>query len=96
VRVGDVRLFFDVDGAALVVDGPSMRERPTLVLLSGGPGFDHTPLVRYEQFEGAGHHVHHDDPDRLFELLREFVAEPGQATAVPTRTHVAQPDRCSP
>jgi pimeloyl-ACP methyl ester carboxylesterase len=54
------------------------------------------PLVRYEQFEGAGHHVHHDDPDRLFELLREFVAEPGQATAVPTRTHVAQPDRCSP
>ncbi|MGY1633505.1 alpha/beta fold hydrolase [Geodermatophilus sp. SYSU D01186] len=42
LRVGDVRLFFDVDGAGLVVDGPSMRERPTLVLLSGGPGFDHT------------------------------------------------------
>jgi pimeloyl-ACP methyl ester carboxylesterase len=26
----------------LVVDGPSMRQRPALVLLPGGPGFDHT------------------------------------------------------
>lgn len=42
VRVGDVRLFFDVDGSGLVIDGPAMRERPTLVLLSGGPGFDHS------------------------------------------------------
>ena len=38
----DACLFFDVDGAGLVIDGPAMRERPTLVLLSGGPGFDHT------------------------------------------------------
>lgn len=42
VQVGDVRLFFDVEGAGLVVDGPSMRQRPALVLLPGGPGFDHT------------------------------------------------------
>jgi proline iminopeptidase len=42
VRTGDVRLFFDVEGARLVVDGPVMRTRPTLVLLSGGPGFDHS------------------------------------------------------
>ena len=42
VQVDDVRLFFDVEGADLVVDGPRMRERPTLLLLSGGPGFDHT------------------------------------------------------
>jgi proline iminopeptidase len=38
---GGVRLFFDVEGAGLVVDGAAMRERPTLVLLHGGPGFDH-------------------------------------------------------
>ncbi|RIK95835.1 MAG: alpha/beta hydrolase [Proteobacteria bacterium] len=42
ISVGDVRLFFDVEGAKLVPDGPAMRERPTLVLLHGGPGFDHS------------------------------------------------------
>jgi proline iminopeptidase len=42
VRVGDVSLFFDVEGAGLVPDGPRMRERPTLLLLHGGPGFDHS------------------------------------------------------
>ena len=41
VRAGDVRLFFDVDGAKLVPDGPWMRERPTIVLVHPGPGFDH-------------------------------------------------------
>jgi pimeloyl-ACP methyl ester carboxylesterase len=42
VRVGDVSLFFDVEGPKLVPDGPRMREKPTLVLLHGGPGFDHS------------------------------------------------------
>jgi proline iminopeptidase len=42
VRVGDVQLYFDVEGAELVPDGPAMRERPTLLLLHGGPGFDHS------------------------------------------------------
>jgi pimeloyl-ACP methyl ester carboxylesterase len=42
VQVGDGRLFFDVDGAKLVPDGTTMRERPTLLLLHGGPGFDHS------------------------------------------------------
>jgi pimeloyl-ACP methyl ester carboxylesterase len=37
-----VRLFVDVDGAGLVPDGPAMREKPTLILLHGGPGFDHS------------------------------------------------------
>jgi pimeloyl-ACP methyl ester carboxylesterase len=42
VVVNGVRLFFDVEGASLVPDGPAMREKPTLVLLHGGPGFDHS------------------------------------------------------
>ncbi len=42
VQVGDGRLFFDVEGAALVPDGPAMRTRPTLILLHGGPGADHS------------------------------------------------------
>jgi proline iminopeptidase len=40
--VNGVRLYFDVEGAKLVPDGPAMRELPTLVLLHGGPGLDHT------------------------------------------------------
>jgi proline iminopeptidase len=42
VQVGDVRLFFDVEGTRLAPDGPVMRERPTLVCLHGGPGNDHS------------------------------------------------------
>ena len=42
VSIGDCRLFFDVEGAKLVADGPALRERPTLLLLHGGPGFDHS------------------------------------------------------
>jgi proline iminopeptidase len=43
VEVNGKRLWFDVEGAALVPDGAEMRERPTVVLLHGGPGsFDHS------------------------------------------------------
>jgi proline iminopeptidase len=42
VLVNGVRLFFDVEGGKLVPDGPLMRERPTLLMLHGGPGFDHS------------------------------------------------------
>jgi pimeloyl-ACP methyl ester carboxylesterase len=40
--VNGLRLFFDVRGAKLVPDGPMMRERPTVLMLHGGPGADHT------------------------------------------------------
>lgn len=36
-----VRLFVDVEGPGLVPDGPRMREKPTLILMHGGPGYDH-------------------------------------------------------
>ena len=42
VEVNGVKLYFDVDGEALTPDGDTMRERPTLILLHGGPGADHT------------------------------------------------------
>ena len=42
VVVNGVRLFFDVEGAKFVADGPVMREKPILLLLHGGPGFDHS------------------------------------------------------
>ena len=42
VHVNGVRLFFDVEGTKFVPDGPVMREKPTLLLLHGGPGADHS------------------------------------------------------
>ncbi len=36
------RLFVDVEGVGLAPDGPDMRAKPALVLLHGGPGFDHS------------------------------------------------------
>ena len=42
VAVNGVRLFFDVEGAKFVPDGPVMREKPTLLMLHGGPGADHS------------------------------------------------------
>lgn len=44
INVGDVKLFFDIEGSKLVPDGSTMRERPTLLCLHGGPGLDHTGL----------------------------------------------------
>jgi proline iminopeptidase len=42
VRVGDVRLYFDVEGPGLVPDGLRMAGRRTVVLVHGGPGADHS------------------------------------------------------
>jgi pimeloyl-ACP methyl ester carboxylesterase len=47
VSVRGVRLFFDVDGAQLVPQGAWMRERPTILLLHPGPGFDHALYKAY-------------------------------------------------
>ena len=35
-------LFVDIEGAALVPDGAKMHAKPTLILLHGGPGYDHS------------------------------------------------------
>jgi proline iminopeptidase len=37
-----IRLFVDVEGPQFVPDGPVLREKPTMLLLHGGPGFDHS------------------------------------------------------
>lgn len=42
VSIGDVSLWFDVLNSGLVTDGPVMREKPVLLALHGGPGFDHS------------------------------------------------------
>jgi proline iminopeptidase len=46
--IRDTEIFFDIDGAGLVAEGPCMRERHTAMLVHGGPGGDHSTLkARY-------------------------------------------------
>jgi pimeloyl-ACP methyl ester carboxylesterase len=42
-----IRLYVDVEGTQFVPDGPVLREKPTLLLLHGGPGFDHSAFRPY-------------------------------------------------
>ena len=42
ITVNGTSLYFDVEGLGLVPNGPTMRAKPTLILLHGGPGFDHS------------------------------------------------------
>src|SRR5215472_15585300 len=42
VTVNGVRLYFDVEGSGLAVRDADMAAKPTLVLLHGGPGADHS------------------------------------------------------
>lgn len=37
-----IRLFVDIEGLGHVPEGPVLRQKPTLLLIHGGPGFDHT------------------------------------------------------
>jgi proline iminopeptidase len=41
-NIRDTEIYFDVDGAALVADGSSLREKPVAFVVHGGPGVDHT------------------------------------------------------
>lgn len=50
VEVNGARLYFDVEGAQLVPDGPILREKPTIVMLHGGPGSDHATFRPYMSF----------------------------------------------
>ena len=45
--VNGARLFFDTVGPQLAVAGARMVERPALVVLHGGPGFDHSLMRPY-------------------------------------------------
>ena len=47
VQVNGTRLFFDVVGPKLQPVGDRMVERPSLIVLHGGPGFDHAGLRPY-------------------------------------------------
>ena len=45
--VNGARIFFDTVGSQLAIDGERMVQRPTLIVMHGGPGFDHSTLRPY-------------------------------------------------
>lgn len=84
VEVNGTRLWFDVDGPELVPDGPVMRERPTIVLVHGGPGgYDHSYFkphfaqlsesaqVIYLDLRDHGRSARHDPADWSFEVCAD-------------------------
>jgi proline iminopeptidase len=88
VEANGTRLWFDVEGPAFVPDGPAMRERPTVLLLHGGPGsFDHSYLkpdfgrlaevaqVVYLDLPGHGRSEHGDAAGWTFESCADGVRD---------------------
>jgi len=88
VDANGTRLWFDVEGAALVPDGKEMRERPPVVLLHGGPGsFDHSYFkpefsrlaevaqVVYLDLPGHGRSEWGDPADWSFEAAADSVRD---------------------
>ena len=86
VEVNGTRLWFDVDGPLLEPAGTMMRNRPTVVLIHGGPGsYDHSyfkpdfaPLARgaqvvYLDLRDHGRSARHDPADWSFELCADDV-----------------------
>ena len=57
IQVNGARLFFDVVGPALAPEGDRMIERPPLIVLHGGPGFDHASLRPYFDRFSDSHQV---------------------------------------
>lgn len=47
VTVNGARLFFDVVGPGLAVEAERMAERPAMIVMHGGPGFDHSTMRPY-------------------------------------------------
>ena len=61
VTVNGQRLFFDVAGEKLAIDGPRMREKPTLIVMHGGPGFDHSAMrPDFDQFADIAQVIYFD------------------------------------
>jgi pimeloyl-ACP methyl ester carboxylesterase len=86
ITVNGTRLWFDVNGPALIPDGASMRERPTVVLLHGGPGsYDHSYFkpwfarlarnaqVVYLDLRDHGRSARHTPGDWNFEVCADDV-----------------------
>jgi proline iminopeptidase len=57
LTVNGARLFFDTVGSSLAVEPSRMAERPALIVLHGGPGFDHSLMRPYFDRFADSHQV---------------------------------------
>ena len=57
ITVNGARIFFDAAGPELALTDDKMVQRPTLLVLHGGPGFDHSTLRPYFDRFADSHHV---------------------------------------
>lgn len=84
IDVNGTQLWFDVDGPALVPDGTRMRQRPTVIVVHGGPGgYDHSylkphfgPLIAvaqviYVDLRDHGRSARHDPEDWSLEVCAD-------------------------
>jgi len=86
IHANGTQLWFDVDGPALVPAGASMRERPIVILVHGGPGsYDHSYFkphfrrlaeiaqVIYLDLRGHGRSARHDPATWTFEACADDI-----------------------
>jgi proline iminopeptidase len=86
IAVNGTRLWFDVEGAGLVPNGPAMCRRPTVVLVHGGPAsYDHsyfkpafaalarTAQVVYLDLRDHGRSARGDPADWTFEACADDI-----------------------
>lgn len=79
----NVSLFVDIEGASLVPDASIMREKPTLILLHGGPGYDHASFKpAFSQLADIAQIIYYDhrghgrsDSRPLSELTLDILAD---------------------
>jgi proline iminopeptidase len=57
VDIGTARIFFDTVGSQHVIAGETLARRPTLIVMHGGPGFDHSTMRPYFDRFADTHHV---------------------------------------
>ncbi|MGD0193122.1 MAG: alpha/beta hydrolase [Rhizomicrobium sp.] len=57
VDVNTARIFFDTAGSQFAIDGETMVERQSLIVMHGGPGFDHSTMRPYFDRFADTHHV---------------------------------------
>ena len=61
IDLSSARIFFDVVGSLLDAEGESLSERPTLLMLHGGPGYDHQTLrPHFDRFADVAQVVYFD------------------------------------
>lgn len=57
----NVHLFVDIEGISLEPDASAMKEKPTLILLHGGPGYDHTTFKPdFSEFSDIAQIIYYD------------------------------------